>query len=104
MDENTVQLLSAANESSKEKMNELKRHHHQLETIEIEQLDLEKKKYDDLKWKGRSDELDYKMKLIADYQKLKEQGMTDDRIACFFQEMKAVIEVFNGEHSSGDQR
>jgi hypothetical protein len=34
----------AANESSKEKMDELKRHHHQLETIEIEQLDLEKKK------------------------------------------------------------
>jgi hypothetical protein len=40
------------------------------------------------------------MKLIADYQKLR----TDDRIACFFPEMKGVIEVFNGEQSSGDQR
>jgi hypothetical protein len=44
------------------------------------------------------------MKLIADYQKLKEQGMTDDRIARLFPEMKGVIEVFNGGHTSGDQR
>jgi hypothetical protein len=104
MDKDTVQLLSAANESSKDKIDELKRHHQQLETIEKEKLDLEKKKYDYLKWKGKRDELDYKMKLIADYQKLKELGIPDDRIACFCPEMKGVIEVFNGEHSSNLQR
>jgi hypothetical protein len=104
MDEDTVHMLSAANESSKKKMDEIKRHHQQLEMIEKEKIDLEKKKYEDLKWKGRSEKLDYKMKLVADYQKLKEQGMTDDRISRLFPEMKGVIEVFNGGHPSGDQR
>jgi hypothetical protein len=104
MDEDTVHMLSAAIESSKKKMDELKRHHQQLEMIEKEKIDLEKKKYEDLKWKGRSEKLDYKMKLVSDYQKLKEQGMTDDRIDRLFPEMKGVIEVFNGGHPSGDQR
>jgi hypothetical protein len=94
MDKDTVQLLSAASESSKDKMDKLKRHHQQLETIEKEKLRLEKKKYE---WKGKSDKLDYKMKLIVEYKKLKEQGMSDDRIASFFPEMKGVIDVFNGE-------
>jgi hypothetical protein len=37
------------------------------------------------------------MKLIVEYKKLKEQGMSDDRIASIFPEMKGVIDVFNGE-------
>jgi hypothetical protein len=53
MDKDTFQLLSAASESSKDKMDELKRHPQELETIEKDKLDLEKRKYDDLKWKVR---------------------------------------------------
>jgi hypothetical protein len=56
-------------------------------------------KYDDLKWKGKSYELDYKIELVAEYPKLKEQGMPDDRIACFRPEMNS-----NGEQSSSPQR
>jgi hypothetical protein len=44
------------------------------------------------------------LKLVAEYQKLKEQGMPDDRIACFRPAMKGVIDVFNGEQSSSPQR
>jgi hypothetical protein len=40
---------------------------------------------------GKSYELDYKMKHVAEYQKLKEQGMPDDRIACFHPEMKGLL-------------
>ena len=100
MDDDTVKMLGVANETSKEKMEELKRHNKQVETIEMERLDLEKKKYEETKWKGKSDKLDYKMKLISDYNTLKEKGMADDRIARFFPEMKGVIAAFNGEDLS----
>ena len=56
-------------------------------------------------WKGRSDELEYKVKLVKEYQDLKKSGLTDKRITQLFPEMKEVVTAFkedNDESSDSD--
>jgi hypothetical protein len=89
-DDETVALLSTANESAENRMKELQRHNEQIEQIEREKVDLERKKLGVLEWKGKSDELDYKMKLVRQYQELK-ATMSDSQILRMFPEMDSVI-------------
>ena len=52
-------------------------------------------------WKGKSDKLDYKMKLVTEYNTLKHKGMTDKKIARLFPEMRGVIHAINKEDDDG---
>jgi hypothetical protein len=107
MDGETVELLAESTRASKLRMQETLRHNKAVEVVEKERLELEKKKeqredlrldldqqrFAALQWKGKSDELDYKVKLVRECRSLREQGMTDDQITTLFPEMKSVLEA-----------
>jgi hypothetical protein len=107
MDDNTVAMLAEGNKMSKEKMQETARLNRQIEMVEKQKLeldkrkeeqedirlDLDKKKFKSMEWKGRSDELDYKMKLVQDYKDLVASGMSNTQIVMMFPEMQAVIDA-----------
>jgi hypothetical protein len=116
MDDNTVAMLAEGNKMSKEKMVELARHNRQVEQMEQEKLQLEKRKeeregirldldrekFKAMEWKGKSDELDYKMKLVRDYQDLVKSGMTNEQIVTMFPEMEKVIEALSTKNDESD--
>jgi hypothetical protein len=63
------------------------------EEREDQRLDLEQKKFESQQWRGKSDELDYKVKLVKECTSLKAQGLSDEQIVSLFPEMKNVLEA-----------
>lgn len=110
IDDDAASLLTAANDRSTAKMNEMVRHHKILESMEEKKL-----KHDDAKlqldkrkeereerlanldiWKGKSAELDYKMSLLKQYQEMKDNlKWTDQQILDYCPDMEQVIKSSN---------
>ena len=108
MDEDTVELLEVADKHSRHKVKELVRHHRAVErfqegTMHIEErkLQLEEKKFDYMAWKGKSDELDYKTKLVREYKEMKE-SFSDKQILRLFPQMKEVVSAFRQTSDTSD--
>ena len=108
MDEDTLSVLNEANKAAAIRVSELERHNKALEEIEqqryelekkrdereILRLDLEKSKLETMSWKGKSDQLDYKMKLLSRYHDIKNKyNWSDEQIIGYCPEMKDVIEA-----------
>jgi hypothetical protein len=88
-----IAILETANERSQEKIREMSRHHSKMESIEEEKLELERQKMQTMEWKGKRDELNYKVDLVKQYKELKTSGISDEQIAQLFPEMKLVMEA-----------
>jgi hypothetical protein len=111
MDDDTLKFLGVANLHSKKKMDEVVRHNRELERLEEikeareqrkeagdkEWFNLEKKKFEQGSWKVKKDELDYKVNLVSQYNKLRDDGITTNQILRMCPEMKNVIDALNGE-------
>jgi hypothetical protein len=96
LDDDALQALQQATETSARKMDELVRHHKFLEALEEKKLQLQAKKdeREARSWKGKSEELDYKMQLLRRYQELKDQfAWNDTQILAFYPDMKQVVEA-----------
>ena len=67
-----------------------------MEEVEKQKVNLEKQKLESLSWKGKSDQLDYKMNLLSRYEQLKDdKGWSDEQILQFFPDMAEVIAAKN---------
>jgi hypothetical protein len=96
IDDEALAALQSASQTSQLKMNELVRHHKFLEVLEEKKLSLEEKKEkrEAASWKGKTDELDYKMQLIQRYKQLKDDfDWDDDQILSFYPDMEQVIKA-----------
>jgi hypothetical protein len=107
MDDETVDMLNQAQKTSKQKILEMQRHNKQVEEVEQKKLELqikqearedlrlnlEQQRFQSQQWCGKSDELDYKMKLIKECTALKEQGLSKEQIITLFPEMAGVLEA-----------
>jgi hypothetical protein len=109
MDDETVQMLSTAQNMSRQKTEEMHRHNRQIEAVERSKLELQKKqeeredvrlnlerqRFESQQWKGKVDQLDYKVRLVKECQALKSQGLTKEQILTLFPEMKDVLEALD---------
>ena len=110
-EDETVAALTSASETAEAKMKEMSRHNkfQELETarhnkylegleerkLELQEQELKQKKEEreNRSWKGRNEELDYKMNLLRRYNELKkDHGMSEEAIVAMFPEMKKIIE------------
>jgi hypothetical protein len=96
MDDETVTMLKEASDSTKLKHEETVRHNKNMEDLEKKKYELEKKTIDAMQWKGKQDELDYRLKLVKEYNSLKASGMSDEQIRRLFPEMNEVEAAMNG--------
>ena len=83
------------------------RHHQQIENIENKRLKLEEKrqeielkKMETMEWRGKADQLSYKVKLVKEYQNLVTSGMSNEQIEQLFPEMDEVIKTFANNNST----
>jgi hypothetical protein len=82
-----------------QRMQETIRHNKKVEAMEQQRfqlkenrLNLEQKIFQSLEWKGKNDELNYKMNLIARYEEFKlKHNWSDDQILAFYPDMAQVI-------------
>jgi hypothetical protein len=96
IDIDTLAMLSKASHASEERIKEQVRHNAFLEKLEQQKLELEQKKEERAtnSWKGKSEELDYKMKLIHQYNDLKNTyHWTDEQIVSFYPDMKQIVDA-----------
>ena len=55
-------------------------------------------------WRGRNDELDYKMNLIERYRDLKEKkGMNDQQIITLFPEMQQIMLALQNKNTTREE-
>jgi hypothetical protein len=96
LDDDALKALSADSKTSEAKMKELVRHHQFIEGLERRKIELDEQRFEKEtnSWRGKSDELDYKMKLLVQYNELKENyGWTDEQILKFYPDMKVIVEA-----------
>ena len=96
MDDKAITALSEASKASEAKMKEMVRHNQFLEKLEEKKLVLEQKREEreSTSWRGKSDELDYKMKLLQRYTELRDvHHFSDDQIVAFYPDMKQIVEA-----------
>jgi hypothetical protein len=74
-------------------------HNKKMEELESKNFELKKRKLESMQWKGKQDELDYRLKLVKEYSALSGSG-SDDQIVLLFPEMKAVVEPMHGDKST----
>jgi hypothetical protein len=99
MDDQALSLLTDASQMSERKMAEMVRHNKMVEEreqkkyeLELQREDRERKRAALDAWKGKSDELEYKMKLLDRYKDFREvHGWSDEQILAFCPDMSAVI-------------
>jgi hypothetical protein len=91
IDDETAAMLAVAKDQSNEKMKEILRHNQVVEELERKKLKLEVTKMNQLSWKGKSQELEYKMKLMGDYTRLIHNGWSNEMILDMIPDMKMVI-------------
>jgi hypothetical protein len=97
MNDETVSMLKEVSESAKLKYDKLVRHNKNVKILENKKYELEKKKLDSLQWKGKQEELDYRLKLVKEYLSLSAGGMSDDQIIRLFPKMKDVVKAMKGD-------
>ena len=98
MDDDAIAALTKASKTSEAKMQEMVRHNQFLENLEERKYELEKRKEDreSQSWKGKSDELSYKMQLLERYNQLKSlHNWTDEQIISFYPDMKQIVDAKN---------
>jgi hypothetical protein len=107
LDEETERLFSNANSNSKEKFEEIVRHNRAMEELEKKKelreenkILLLEKQEDRNSWKGKNDELDYKVRLVTNYKNLQQSGMSTQQIMALFPEMKSVIDAFGNSNET----
>jgi predicted nuclease with TOPRIM domain len=96
MDDDALTALAQASKTSEAKMNKLVRHHQFLENLEERKLQLHEKREEreskNGQWKDKTDELEYKMKLLEKYKELKDKyGWTDAQVLALCPEMEPII-------------
>jgi hypothetical protein len=96
MDNGALAAFAQASKVSEAKMNELARHHQFLEKLEERKLQLnerrEERESQNGQWKDKTDELEYKMKLLEKYKELKDKyGWADAQILALCPEMEPII-------------
>lgn len=111
LDDDTTEMLGMANNHSQTKIDELKRHNTELEKIEKRKLEIEIKKdereekrmqQEDIRiqqdaWKGKNEELAYKVSLVSEYKNLKRQKWTKEQILLMFPDMKFIAETITND-------
>jgi hypothetical protein len=90
LDDNTLSMLDIANQQSIEKLAEQKRHNRIVEKSNIEKNKREETRLQLESWKGRNDELNYKVNLVSQYTSLRNQGLTQQQVLHMFPEMQSV--------------
>ena len=96
IDDDTLTLLGDSKSANEDRMKEMARHNKVVESMEQQKLALEKQKAESMSWKGKSDQLDYKMNLLARFEQLKhEKKWNDEQILKFFPDMAEVIAARN---------
>jgi hypothetical protein len=93
-------MLSISKEQSKLKMKETLRHNQVIENLERKKIQLELNKLKQLAWKGKSQELEYKMKLMREYASLIHNGWSDGMILEMIPDMAIVVEA-QKKHARG---
>ena len=76
------------------RMDEMIRHDHFMEMMEDRKFALAQKREEreSNSWKGKSEELEYKMKLLEQYNVMKEKyGWDDEQILAFYRNMAEVV-------------
>lgn len=97
MDEEAIGALTAASKTSKEKMNELVRHHKFLQQLEEQKFELAKQQEASAAWKGKSDELGCKMQLLQRHDQLKGSNWSNEETLAFCPDMDQVIKARQNE-------
>ena len=101
MDAETLTLLGDTKKANEDRMQEMARHNKAMESMEQQKFALEKQKVESMSWKGKSDQLEYKMNLLSRYEQLKEdKNWSDEQIIQFFPDMKEVIAAKNHDANS----
>ena len=90
MDDDTLTLLSDSKKANEERMKEVARHNKAVESMEQQKFELEKQKVDSMSWKGKSDQLEYKMNLLGRFEELTARGWTSEQIVRFFPDMAEI--------------
>lgn len=90
MDDSMVDVLQSTSRAAEERVLELARHNKAMEEIETKKM----------KWKGKNNELEYKMNLLAKYGDLKKYGWNDEQIVRFYPDMKQVIDADDGSENT----
>jgi hypothetical protein len=96
LDDEAIQALSAASKTSEARMSEIVRHNMFIEKLEREKIDLQKRREErELQsYDRKSQELDYKMKLLERYKQLKDTyEWSDEQIVSFYPDMKVVMDA-----------
>jgi hypothetical protein len=100
MDGSAVAALTEGNKALKDRVTELARHNKEVELmekrrfqLEENRLNLEQSRFQSMSWKGRNDELNYKMNLLSKYQEFKNLNWTDEQIVRFCPDMEQVIKA-----------
>eukprot|EP00980_Cylindrotheca_fusiformis_P024072 scaffold11503_cov76-Cylindrotheca_fusiformis.AAC.2 len=83
IDDSAVAAIADSNAAADSRTNELARHNKVMESIETSKV----------KWKGKNEELEYKMNLLDNFESMKDKGWSDKKIVKFFPDMKQVIEA-----------
>eukprot|EP00980_Cylindrotheca_fusiformis_P027096 scaffold18779_cov93-Cylindrotheca_fusiformis.AAC.2 len=108
MDDKAVNALLSSNKAAEDRMLEMTRHNKVMEQLEEKKQQFEEKKQQfeekklkSLSWKGKNDELEYKMNLLRKYREIKTNfHWSDEKIAQFYPDMQQVME--HGDDSSED--
>lgn len=99
LDDNTLSIMDIANEQSKEKLAEQKRHNFIIEQSEAKKGKREETRLELDAWKGRNDELSYKVNLVNQYNDLR-KSLSKQQILDLFPMMRNVsvtLETANEE-------
>lgn len=86
----TTTLGSLPAAAAKQQLEETVRHHKELEKLEMERVQQNS-------WKGKSEEHDYKMKLIDDYHNLLKKGYNKKKIVRLFPAMKEIAKALESD-------
>jgi predicted RNA-binding Zn ribbon-like protein len=93
LDEKTISLFTnSSSEFKTEKMEETVRHNKAMEKAKLEEVAI-------MSWKGKSDQTNYKMQLIDQYEKLSAKGYSQKKIIRLFPEMKPIAETMEASDS-----
>jgi hypothetical protein len=108
IDHSAIAALTAGNKAMTRQMEEQARHNKVVEAVESRRvaleeekekreavrLSLEQDKFNSMAWKGKNDELNFKMNLLSKYEDLKrDNGWSDEQIVTFFPDMQQVVEA-----------
>eukprot|EP00980_Cylindrotheca_fusiformis_P001298 scaffold333_cov133-Cylindrotheca_fusiformis.AAC.24 len=93
VEDSIVAAIIESNEAANLRMMEISRHNKVMESIETKKA----------KWKGKNEELEYKMNLLAKFESMKDRGWSDKRIVRFYPDMKQVVKASEDTGTSSEE-